>query len=103
MGKAILKPGLEQVLFFYFFEIYVATFHLYWHNIQMGYPSIIMFFWKFKRNYPKLSLNTLFYPDLLYMLYFQYPGVAKSIDSDINNLMSVLKFWDILPKGEILK
>ncbi|KAL5009087.1 hypothetical protein ScPMuIL_014668 [Solemya velum] len=29
----------------------------------------------------------------------QYPGVAKSIDSDINNLMSILKVWQILPKG----
>lgn len=29
----------------------------------------------------------------------QYPGVAQSIDSDINNLMSVLKVWNILPPG----
>lgn len=29
----------------------------------------------------------------------QYPGVAKSIDSDINNLMSVLSIWDFIPKG----
>ncbi|KAK6182219.1 hypothetical protein SNE40_009949 [Patella caerulea] len=29
----------------------------------------------------------------------QYPGVAKSIDSDINNLMSVLNVWQILPEG----
>lgn len=29
----------------------------------------------------------------------QYPGVAKSIDSDINNLMSVLSVWNVLPKG----
>lgn len=28
----------------------------------------------------------------------QYPGVAKSIDSDIDNLMSVLNVWNILPK-----
>ncbi|KAJ8308194.1 hypothetical protein KUTeg_013068 [Tegillarca granosa] len=29
----------------------------------------------------------------------QYPGVAKSINSDINNLMGVLKVWNLLPKG----
>ncbi|ELT95038.1 hypothetical protein CAPTEDRAFT_4776 [Capitella teleta] len=29
----------------------------------------------------------------------QYPGVADSIDSDINNLMAVLKVWQILPEG----
>lgn len=30
---------------------------------------------------------------------FQYPGVAQSIESDINNLMSVLSVWNILPEG----
>lgn len=29
----------------------------------------------------------------------QYPGVAEGIESDINNLMTVLKVWDIFPKG----
>lgn len=29
----------------------------------------------------------------------QYPGVAKSIESDIDNLVSMLKVWDIFPKG----
>uniref|UniRef100_A0A0B7AD36 ABC1 atypical kinase-like domain-containing protein n=1 Tax=Arion vulgaris TaxID=1028688 RepID=A0A0B7AD36_9EUPU len=29
----------------------------------------------------------------------QYPGVAESINSDINNLMAVLKVWNILPEG----
>jgi aarF domain-containing kinase len=29
----------------------------------------------------------------------QYPGVAQSIDSDIDNLMSILNFWKILPEG----
>lgn len=29
----------------------------------------------------------------------QYPGVAKSIDSDINNIMSIISLWNILPKG----
>lgn len=29
----------------------------------------------------------------------QYPGVAQSIDSDINNLMSVMNIWNILPQG----
>ncbi|KAL4238301.1 Atypical kinase coq8a [Mactra antiquata] len=32
-------------------------------------------------------------------LKIQYPGVAKSIDSDINNLMSVLNVWNVIPKG----
>lgn len=30
----------------------------------------------------------------------QYPGVAKGIESDIDNLMSVLNVWKILPDGE---
>ena len=29
----------------------------------------------------------------------QYPGVAKGIESDINNLVSVMNVWNILPKG----
>uniref|UniRef100_A0A224YJM1 Chaperone activity of bc1 complex like mitochondrial n=1 Tax=Rhipicephalus zambeziensis TaxID=60191 RepID=A0A224YJM1_9ACAR len=29
----------------------------------------------------------------------QYPGVAEGINSDINNLMAILKYWDIIPKG----
>ena len=29
----------------------------------------------------------------------QYPGVAQSIDSDIDNLMGVLKLWQVLPRG----
>ncbi|XP_077522042.1 ubiquinone biosynthesis protein COQ8, mitochondrial [Amblyomma americanum] len=29
----------------------------------------------------------------------QYPGVAMGINSDINNLMAILKYWDIIPKG----
>lgn len=29
----------------------------------------------------------------------QYPGVAQSINSDIDNLMSILKLWNILPEG----
>ncbi|XP_055880566.1 atypical kinase COQ8B, mitochondrial-like isoform X3 [Biomphalaria glabrata] len=29
----------------------------------------------------------------------QYPGVGDSIDSDINNLMAVMKVWKILPEG----
>ncbi len=34
-----------------------------------------------------------------WLLFVQYPGVAKSIESDINNLMSILKFWNVLPEG----
>uniref|UniRef100_A0A1Q3FGP1 Putative abc atp binding cassette 1 protein n=1 Tax=Culex tarsalis TaxID=7177 RepID=A0A1Q3FGP1_CULTA len=29
----------------------------------------------------------------------QYPGVAKSISSDIDNLVSMLKVWDVFPAG----
>ncbi|CAF3474897.1 unnamed protein product [Rotaria sp. Silwood1] len=29
----------------------------------------------------------------------QYPGVGKSIESDINNLVALLNFWNILPRG----
>lgn len=32
----------------------------------------------------------------------QYPGVAKSIDSDLNNLASLLLFSNILPPGLFL-
>ena len=32
----------------------------------------------------------------------QYPGVAQSIDSDIDNLMGILKLWNILPEGPTL-
>lgn len=29
----------------------------------------------------------------------QYPGVAKSIESDIDNLVSLLKVWNVFPRG----
>lgn len=29
----------------------------------------------------------------------QYPGVAQGINSDIDNLMSVLKVWNVIPEG----
>jgi aarF domain-containing kinase len=29
----------------------------------------------------------------------QYPGVARSIDSDLNNLKSLIAIADIIPKG----
>ena len=32
-------------------------------------------------------------------LKIQYPGVAEGIDSDIKNLVSVLKIWNVLPPG----
>lgn len=32
----------------------------------------------------------------------QYPGVAKGIESDIDNLMSVLKIWNVFPQGELV-
>jgi len=31
----------------------------------------------------------------------QYPGVAESINSDINNLVALLKVWQILPPGKM--
>lgn len=33
----------------------------------------------------------------------QYPGVVESIDSDINNLVSILNFGNIFPKGMFLE
>lgn len=35
-----------------------------------------------------------------YYFSWQYPGVAESIHSDINNLMSVLKMSVVLPEGK---
>ena len=32
-------------------------------------------------------------------LKIQYPGVAQSINSDIDNLMTILNFGNLLPKG----
>lgn len=29
----------------------------------------------------------------------QYPGVAKGIESDINNLVSLMNVWNIIPRG----
>ncbi|KAJ8977778.1 hypothetical protein NQ317_001689 [Molorchus minor] len=33
----------------------------------------------------------------------QYPGVAKGIESDIDNLATILKMWNIFPKGMFLE
>lgn len=33
---------------------------------------------------------------------FQYPGVAQSIDSDVNNIMTVLKLSNMLPEGTVI-
>ena len=32
----------------------------------------------------------------------QYPGVAESIDSDVNNLVTLLKFWNVFPEREFV-
>lgn len=32
----------------------------------------------------------------------QYPGVAKGIESDIDNLISVMKIWNVFPEGMFL-
>lgn len=29
----------------------------------------------------------------------QYPGVAEGIESDINNLIGIMKIWNVFPKG----
>jgi aarF domain-containing kinase len=29
----------------------------------------------------------------------QYPGVAKGIESDIDNLVGILKVWNVFPEG----
>lgn len=33
----------------------------------------------------------------------QYPGVAKGIESDLDNLAAILKMWDVFPKGMFLE
>lgn len=33
---------------------------------------------------------------------FQYPGVAQSINSDVNNLMTVLNMSNALPEGNCI-
>lgn len=33
----------------------------------------------------------------------QYPGVAKGIESDIDNLGGIMKMWNIFPKGMFLE
>lgn len=38
----------------------------------------------------------------LYLL-LQYPGVAKSINSDVNNIMTALSLSNVLPKGNIVE
>lgn len=30
----------------------------------------------------------------------QYPGVAKGIESDIDNLVGILKVWNVFPEGK---
>ena len=42
-------------------------------------------------------INTI----ILLLLLLKYPGVAESIDSDIDSLMSILKYGNILPEGKL--
>lgn len=42
--------------------------------------------------------GTLF-DDTKVAIKIQYPGVAKSIESDIDNLVGMLKVWDVFPPG----
>ena len=45
-------------------------------------------------------LLTKFFSCLFFLsCLLQYPGVGDSIDSDINNLMTVLKVSNLLPEG----
>jgi len=39
-------------------------------------------------------------PSVTYSWFLQYPGVAQSIDSDVNNLMTVLSMSNALPEGD---
>lgn len=32
----------------------------------------------------------------------QYPGVAQGIESDINNLVGILKVWNVFPEGKYM-
>lgn len=36
-------------------------------------------------------------------LLLQYPGVAKSINSDVNNIMTALSLSNVLPEGNIVE
>ena len=36
------------------------------------------------------------------LLLTQYPGVASSINSDIDNLMGVMRVWNIFPEGTVV-
>ncbi len=39
-------------------------------------------------------------PSVTYSWFLQYPGVAQSINSDVNNLMTVLSMSNALPEGD---
>ncbi len=39
-------------------------------------------------------------PSVIYSWFLQYPGVAQSINSDVNNLMTVLSMSNALPEGD---
>ena len=41
--------------------------------------------------------------EVMMIPFHQYPGVAQSINSDIDNLMSILNLWNILPEGVDVK
>ena len=43
------------------------------------------------------------YRSLTSRLVLQYPGVAKSIDSDVNNIMTALSLSNALPEGNIVE
>lgn len=38
-----------------------------------------------------------------WFLPLQYPGVAKSINSDVNNIMTALSLSNVLPEGNIVE
>lgn len=39
-------------------------------------------------------------PSVTHSWFLQYPGVAQSINSDVNNLMTVLSMSNALPEGD---
>lgn len=57
-----------------------------------------MLSWKVFLSYSIAGLSSL--NTALSLSVLQYPGVAQSINSDVNNLMTVLSMSNILPEGK---
>lgn len=50
-------------------------------------------------NFDKILWTSLSHYQIFFL---QYPGVAKSIDSDVNNIMTALSLSNALPEGNIV-